>query len=195
MQLPLSKIHPSFSLTQALPARVTEIVIKKGDCGHLHSGYLIWNFHIHAWISNFNYPIKLFMIYMDTDAAAIKKLLCIIIGLHTSVRYLFTCQRKDSSWFLEAYHVLINLLAKFLVGQPELSSIKIDCQWIIFQPMAVTSSGESRDGKQRWKSFSDRCKLSFSSVHCGFASCLHILLCKMGSLLAGIIHRIYVWDA
>lgn len=109
----------------------------------------------------------------------------IIIGLHTSVRYLFTCQRKDSSWFLEAYRVLINLLAKFLVGQPELSSIKIDWQWIIFQPMAVTSSGESRDGKQRWKSFSDRCKLSFSSVPCGFASCLHILLCKMGSLLAG----------
>ena len=69
----------------------------------------------------------------------------IIIGLHTSVRYLFTCQRKDSSWFLEAYRVLINLLAKFLVGQPELSSIKIDWRWIIFQPMVVTSSGESRD--------------------------------------------------
>lgn len=36
-------------------------------------------------------------------------------------------------------------MAKFLVGQPELSSIKIDWWWIIFQPMAVTSSGESRD--------------------------------------------------
>lgn len=69
----------------------------------------------------------------------------IIILLHTSVRNLFTCQRKDSFWFLEAYRVLINLLAKFLVGQPELSSIKIDWRWIIFQPMVVTSSGESRD--------------------------------------------------
>lgn len=98
----------------------------------------------------FHYPIQLFMIYMDTDAAAIKQLyivfnISIIILLHTSVRNLFTCQRKDSFWFLEAYRVLINLLAKFLVGQPELSSIKIDWRWIIFQPMVVTSSGESRD--------------------------------------------------
>ena len=49
----------------------------------------------------FHYPIQLFMIYMDTDAAAIKQLyivfnISIIILLHTSVRNLFTCQRKDS---------------------------------------------------------------------------------------------------
>ena len=50
----------------------------------------------------------------------------------------------DSSWFLEAYRAY-KFMAKFLVGQPELSSIKIDLWWIIFQPMAVTSSGESRD--------------------------------------------------
>lgn len=97
----------------------------------------------------FHYPIQLFMIYMDTDAAAIKQLLCLILVLlffctHQSGTF-FSCQRKDSFWFLEAYRVLINLLAKFLVGQPELSSIKIDWRWIIFQPMVVTSSGESRD--------------------------------------------------
>ena len=73
----------------------------------------------------------------------------IIIGLHSSVRYLFTCQRKDSSWFLEAYRVLINLLAKFLVGQPELLSIKIDWQWIIFSQWQLLHLGkaemESRD--------------------------------------------------
>ena len=50
----------------------------------------------------FHYPIQLFMIYMDTDAAAIKQLLCLILVL------LFFCAHQSGTFLLVREKILFD---------------------------------------------------------------------------------------